>query len=394
MQSSSTARQKTLRQLYYITHIDNLDSIIKNGILSHSLIEEKKIPFTPIYDKEIVNNRKQNQTPAGKTLWDYANLYFQPRNPMLYRVISEKSRNDIAVVGVKKSVLENNGIFLTDGNAANNETNFFPIDKTKQILPKILKEVNKEWWSSLDGSKRKVMAECLVPDAVKSDYIEEIIVSNSEVADKVRAKLGDNFDVVTHSYMFFEPEWKISITDNLSIIEGDMFFSQMQTLTISVNVVGVMGKGLASRAKYQFPDVYVKYQDVCRSKALDMGKPYLYRRELSDYEIADDPSSLSVATWFLLFATKRHWREQADIRAIEEGLKWIVDNYKNYEMTSLASPALGCGLGRLDWREVGPLMCKYLSKLQIPVQIYLPAEKRVPKNQTTKEFLLPKERLD
>jgi hypothetical protein len=27
-----------------------------------------------------------------------------------------------------------------------------------------------------------------------------------------------------------------------------------------VNTVGVMGKGLASRAKYQFPDVYVRYR--------------------------------------------------------------------------------------------------------------------------------------
>ncbi len=29
-----------------------------------------------------------------------------------------------------------------------------------------------------------------------------------------------------------------------------MFFSRVQTLSISVNVVGIMGKGLASRAKY------------------------------------------------------------------------------------------------------------------------------------------------
>ena len=52
-----------------------------------------------------------------------------------------------------------------------------------------------------------------------------------------------------------------------------MFFSKMQTLTISVNIVGVMGKGIASRARYQFPDVFVYYQDLCKRKELKMGTP-------------------------------------------------------------------------------------------------------------------------
>ena len=52
-------------------------------------------------------------------------------------------------------------------------------------------------------------------------------------------------------------------------------------------------KGLASRAKYQFPDMYVVYQDVCKNKALVMGKPYLYKREASlDEDLADEPFSL------------------------------------------------------------------------------------------------------
>lgn len=63
----------------------------------------------------------------------------------------------------------------------------------------------------------------------------------------------------------------------------------MQTLAVSVNTVGVMGKGLASRVKYQFPDVYVRYQDVCKTRELELGKPYLYKRESSlDSLLADE----------------------------------------------------------------------------------------------------------
>ncbi len=62
--------------------------------------------------------------------------------------------------------------------------------------------------------------------------------------------------------MFFLPSRLIEITSQLSITDGDMFFLRMQTLTISVNCMGIMGKGLASHAKWQFPDVYVQYQYV------------------------------------------------------------------------------------------------------------------------------------
>jgi O-acetyl-ADP-ribose deacetylase (regulator of RNase III) len=182
------------------------------------------------------------------------------------------------------------------------------------------------------------------------------------------------------------------LTRNLSLVDGDMFFSKLQTLTISVNCVGIMGKGLALRAKYQFPDVYVAYQDLCRARKLKMGTPCLIRREVSlDYELADEPSTLSnsnLEKWFLLFPTKNHWREKSDITGIEQGLQWIRDNYQSQGMKSLAVPALGCGLGQLEWRDVGPLLCKYLSALDIQVAIYLPREQKIPEELLSKDFLL------
>jgi len=49
---------------------------------------------------------------------------------------------------------------------------------------------------------------------------------------------------------------KIFLTNNLSLVSGDMFLSKMQTITITVNTVGVMGKGVALTAKNLFPDMY------------------------------------------------------------------------------------------------------------------------------------------
>jgi len=395
MTANATAKRKEIRQLYYITHIDNLASILKQGIFSHSEMERRGIKYTRIYDEDIVRNRASKYLPNGKSLWDYANVYFQPRNPMMYRVKIEKSIDKIAVLGIRKDVLARNDFYFTSGNAASAESEFYTAEEFPKHEREISRQVDRGWWNSVDGSKRQIMAECLFPNFIEPGYIEEIYVANNQIADGVRDFLSRDFPdtyVLPDYNIFFEPLRMSQITGNLSVIEGDMFFSRLHTLTVSVNCVGVMGKGLASRAKYQFPDVYVRYQDVCRSRELRMGRPYLYKRESSfDCEIADEPNRLTKAnaeTWFLLFPTKQHWRNDADIRGIEEGLVHLSKNYHEWGIKSLAIPALGCGLGRLNWSDVGPLMCKYLSSIDIPVQIYLPTERVIPDSQIQKEFLL------
>ena len=379
-----------LRGVYYITHIYNLPSILQRGILCHRKVVEQNIDFTPIYDEGIVSARKDKKTPDGRDLWDFVNLYFQPRNAMLYRVrfFGGVKAEEIIIIGLKSSIVDRMDIFVTTGNAASPSTEIFQSVNIKTIREK----TDKEWWASEDGSKRELMAECLVPDTVDPKYISEIYVPNDTALNKVRKFCSETVPVIPEPELFFLPSRQISLTKTLSLIEGDMFFSRMQTLTVSVNTVGVMGKGLASRAKYQFPDVYVKYQDLCRNKTLKMGKPYLYKRETSlDFILADEAeklTNLNLQTWFLLFPTKTDWRKMADLRGIEQGLKWLVAQYKDEGLKSLAIPALGCGLGWLDWGIVGPVLCSYLQKLDIPVSLYLPIEKKIPEEQLKPDFLL------
>ena len=188
------------------------------------------------------------------------------------------------------------------------------------------------------------------------------------------------------------PRSRKQIGDNLSLIDGNLFFSRLQTLTIPVNLQGVMGSGLALYTKQKFPDVYVEYQDVCRAKRITATKPYLYKREGSlDEELADfgaDLTTPNAVKWFLLFATKRKWRENSRLEDIEGGLDWMRHNFQVQGVESLAMPALGCGLGGLDWKDVGPLMCKYLHGIGIDVAIYLPRERKIPREYLTESHLL------
>jgi O-acetyl-ADP-ribose deacetylase (regulator of RNase III) len=387
------ARKAEVKGLFYITHVENVPSILKNGILSHGLVESQKVPFTPIYDAGIVSNRKGKATPERASLWEYANLYFQPRNPMMYRVVHEKTTRDLAVVGVKPSVLQLAHVMIADGNAASNPTRFFKAPDGLKVIESQWTVIQAEYWNDLDGSKRKIMAECLVPERIPPDHIHTVFVADHEVKKRVEEALGPTvIPVVPEPNIFFKPYFAARIGKNISLVEGDMFFSGMQTLTVSVNLQGIMGKGLASRAKYQFPDVYVYYQDACRAKSVTATKPALYKREASlDEELVDLTTPLNTPNavkWFLLFATKRKWRENSRMDDIEGGLAWFRDHFHAEGVISVALPALGCGLGSLNWADVGPLMCKYLHGIGIDVAIYLPREKAIDRKFLSEDYLL------
>lgn len=139
---------------------------------------------------------------------------------------------------------------------------------------------------------------------------------------------------------------------------GDIFESQAQTLVNTVNCVGVMGKGIALGFRKRFPDMYENYVARCNAHQVKLGQPYLYRRLMPP--------------WILNFPTKEHWRSVARLQDVVRGLYHLENHYKEWGITSLAVPPLGCGEGQLEWRVVGPTLYRHLSKLEIPVELYAP----------------------
>lgn len=152
---------------------------------------------------------------------------------------------------------------------------------------------------------------------------------------------------------------------------GNMFDSKAQTLVNTVNTVGVMGKGIALEFKKRYPDMYWDYVERCKHGEVRLGRPYLYKP--------------LTGPWILNFPTKDHWRSVARLDAIIEGLRYLRDHYREWGITSLAVPPLGCGEGRLEWRVVGPALYRYLSELDIPVELYAPWG--TPAEQLEPEFL-------
>jgi O-acetyl-ADP-ribose deacetylase (regulator of RNase III)/uncharacterized protein YwgA len=144
----------------------------------------------------------------------------------------------------------------------------------------------------------------------------------------------------------------------VKILMSDLLKSKAQTLVNTVNCVGIMGKGIALEFKEQFPDMFNDYVARCNRNEVRLGKPYLYKR--------------LTPPWILNFPTKGHWRSVSRIEDIVKGLKYLLQHYKEWGITSLAVPPLGCGQGQLEWKIVGPTLYRYLSQLDIPVELYAP----------------------
>ncbi len=144
----------------------------------------------------------------------------------------------------------------------------------------------------------------------------------------------------------------------MKVLVGDMFESPAQTLVNTVNCVGIMGKGIALEFKKRFPDMFDDYVRRCEQSEVRPGVPYLYRSMLP-------PQIVN-------FPTKDHWKSVSRIEDIEHGLENLVAHVGDWEITSLALPPLGCGNGQLEWRDVGPLIYRYTSRMEVPVELYAP----------------------
>ena len=186
-------QQPRIRGLYYITHIDNIPSILNNGILSRGRIDREGMQPANIHNREVVNLRKDIPTPDGKSLWFYANLFFQPRNPMMYRIIDEIGKQNLAIAGISNTVLQERGIFITDGIAANNQTQFYRLREGLEMLRAQQEIIQSRSWVSWNNNpeiKRKLMAECLVPSQVNPEHIRKFLVADHAVAGSLRGRVS------------------------------------------------------------------------------------------------------------------------------------------------------------------------------------------------------------
>ncbi len=148
-------------------------------------------------------------------------------------------------------------------------------------------------------------------------------------------------------------------------ITGDIFAQDAQAIVNPVNCVGVMGKGLALQFKQKFPLNFEIYRTACMKGELRPG------RILTCGTGRETPSVI------INLPTKRHWRDGSRMEDIEAGLDALAREIRERGLSSVAIPALGAGLGGLEWNGVRKAIEDRLSGLKdTEITVLEPPEQR------------------
>lgn len=148
----------------------------------------------------------------------------------------------------------------------------------------------------------------------------------------------------------------------IELTHGNLLKANAEALINTVNTDGYMGKGIALQFRQTFPANFVAYELACDSGEVQIGRMFVF-----------ETGTLYNPRYIINFPTKAHWRGKSRLSYVEQGLVALIDEVKARKIQSIAVPALGCGLGGLDWEVVRPLIEQAFAVVpDIHVLLYTP----------------------
>jgi len=119
---------------------------------------------------------------------------------------------------------------------------------------------------------------------------------------------------------------------------GNLFEGDYEAIVITVNCVGVAGRGIALQSRNIYPTNYMKYAEACGQDRVHPGRLFI-----------TETGARCNPRYIINFPTKRHWRDKSRLMDIELGLIALADKIRTLAIRTIAIPPLGAGLGCLNW---------------------------------------------
>jgi O-acetyl-ADP-ribose deacetylase (regulator of RNase III) len=147
----------------------------------------------------------------------------------------------------------------------------------------------------------------------------------------------------------------------IDYVTGNLLDADVDALVNTVNTEGVMGKGVALQFRRAFPANYEAYRAACARSEVQIGRMFVF-----------DLGRMEGLRWIINFPTKRHWRSKSRLADIDAGLSDLLRVLAELDIRSVAVPALGAGLGGLEWDDVRPLIEAALAEAPVRALVYSP----------------------
>jgi len=193
------------QELHYITPIPNVPSVLAHGILCHN--RARKVQHDSCASQEIQERRSRVIVPNGRPLHEYANLYFNARNPMMH--LLKDNHNNLTVLALSPDIIDLPGVVITDRNASRDFALFLPAPNGLDIIDQEL--VFAEYWTNPNPiyqheHKGIMCAEVLVPDKIDAEYIVKAYTSGNTSRTALADVLSMEqvvLETVVNAHLFF-----------------------------------------------------------------------------------------------------------------------------------------------------------------------------------------------
>jgi hypothetical protein len=195
-----------VKELHYITAIENAPSILANGIVSNR--RATAIPHNSVASSVIQSRRAGKIVPGARPLHDYANLYFNARNPMMSALINSGCNLDeLCVLRISANVIDLPDVVIADSNASSKYVRFNASPSGLNFIDQNITFAASwkhpgdqiEEWKHIS----KMCAEVLVPDVVSNCYIMGAYVSCIGAEQRLRA-FAPTLSVSINAHLFFQ----------------------------------------------------------------------------------------------------------------------------------------------------------------------------------------------
>lgn len=182
---------------YHMTHKSNLMGILQHGILSHAdVLSRDDVLATDISDAGAQRRRERQEPVYNRSIHEYAPLYVNPRNPMLF--VRRCIQHELVILVISHEVLHESQHVFTDGNAASRETRF---SSSIDVVATSLEALYAGYWANCVDGKRRRCAELLVYKKVHPRYIVGAICSNNTLAHEIA--MTTNLEAEINPSVFF-----------------------------------------------------------------------------------------------------------------------------------------------------------------------------------------------
>ncbi|AWN04045.1 phosphatase [Rhodococcus phage Peregrin] len=119
--------------------------------------------------------------------------------------------------------------------------------------------------------------------------------------------------------------------------KGDVFESGAPVIAHGCNTVGVMGAGIAKEIRKRYPEMHEMYVQKCDEQTFNPGDIYLHMED---------------GQYIANLATQKYPGRNAKIEYIVESVSRLVQWAERHQVSHIAMPRIGAGIGGLAWDDV------------------------------------------